>query len=108
VIYPSHEDDPAKLTFLVCWYGWYIGSAETSSGQHTLGMKHRPPSTAHYSSDNLGHWAAFWHVQGLRELPKHKHTAIGKLGTIKGGWRKNAPPRGPELVALPEILSDEE
>jgi hypothetical protein len=108
LIYPSHEDDPAKLTYSVCWYGWYDGSAETTSGQHPLGMKHRPPTTAQYPSDNLGHWAAFWHVKGLRELPKEKHIAIGKLGTIKGGWRKNAPPRGPELVALPEILSHEE
>jgi hypothetical protein len=104
-IYPSQEDDPAKLTFLVCWYD---GSVETPSGQHPLWMKHRPPTTGHYPTDNLGHWAAFWHVRGLRELPKHKHTPIGKLGTIKGGWPQNAPQRAPELVALPDNRADEE
>jgi hypothetical protein len=108
LIYPSHEDDAVKLTFRVCWYGLYVGHVDGKNGQHPLGMAHRPPTTAQYPSDNLGHWAAFWHVKDLRELPKSKHIAIGKIGTIKGGWRKNAPPRGPELVALPEILSYEE
>jgi hypothetical protein len=107
LIYPSHEDDPAKLTYFVCWYGWYIGHVESPNGSHPLGMAHRPPTTADYASDNRGHWAAFWHVAGLRELSKDKHVPIGKIGTVKGGWRKNAPPRGPELVALPEMLSYE-
>lgn len=52
--------------------------------------------------------AAFWRVAGLRELPKEKWLPIGKIGTIKDGWREDAPPRGPELVALPESLSYEE
>jgi hypothetical protein len=108
LIYPSAEGDLSKLTFLVCWYGWYVGSVETANGKHPLDMKHRPPTTAQYPNDNSGYWAAFWHVQGLRELPKNKRIAIGKIGTVKGGWRKNAPPRGPELVALPEVLSYEE
>jgi hypothetical protein len=107
LIYPSHEDVPAKLTFLVCWYGWYVGHVDSPHGKHPLGMEHRPESTAQNPNDNQGHWAAFWHVEGLRELPKEKHVPIGKIGTIKGGWRKNAPPRGPELVELPELLSHE-
>ncbi len=108
LIYPSHEGVPAKDSFLVCWFGWYVGQVDSVSGQHPLGMSHRPSTTEQYSSDNQGHWAAFWHVRGLRELPKEKCLAIGKIGTIKNGWRKNAPPRGPELVALPEILSAED
>ena len=108
LIYPSHEDTPAKLSYVVCWYGWYVGSVETANGQHPLDMKHRPPTTANYIGDNRGHWAAFWHVEGLRQLPKTRHVPIGKLGTIKGGWRKNAPPLGPELVEFPELLADEQ
>lgn len=107
LIYPSHEGVPAKESFLVCWFGWYVGHAESRGGAHPSGMKHRPPTTAQSPGDNTGHWAAFWHVEGLRELPKEKQMPIGKIGTVKGGWRKDAPPRGPELVALPEILSDE-
>lgn len=33
---------------------------------------------------------------------------IGKIQGFKGGWRKTAPPRGPELVTLPELLSCEQ
>lgn len=108
LIYPSHEDVPAKESFLVCWFGWYVGHVDGVMGQHPLGMNHRPPTTAQYPDDNKGHWAAFWHVEGLCELPKEKRLPISKIGTIKDGWRKNAPPRGPELVALPEILSYED
>jgi hypothetical protein len=108
LIYPSNESDPGKMTFRVSWYGWYVGCVETKNGRYPLDIKHRPPTTAQYPNDNSGYWAAYWHVEGLRELPKDKQIAIGKIGTIKGGWRKNAPPRGPELVALPEILSYEE
>ena len=107
LIYPSHEDVPAKDSFVVSWFGWYIGHVDSKNGAHTLGMKHRPPTTAAYPDDNLGYWAAFWHVAGLRELPPEKRLSIGKIQGYVGGWRKNAPPRGPELVTLPESLSHE-
>ncbi len=70
-------------------------------------MAFRPTTTAKYPTDNKGNWAAFWHVGGLRELSQDKHLAIGKIAGLKGGWRKTAPPRGPELVTLPESLSYE-
>lgn len=107
LIYPSHEDVPVKENFVVSWFGWYVGHVDGILGQHPGGMKHRPPTTAKYADDNRGHWAAFWHVEALRDLPKDKRVSIGKIGTIKDEWRKNAPPRGPELVALPELLSYE-
>ena len=104
LIYPSHEDAPAELTFLVSWYGWYVGHKDSVLSKHPFGMKHRPETTA----QDKDHWAAFWHVEGLRQLPREKHIPINKIGTIKGGWRKNAPPCGPELVELPELLSHED
>lgn len=102
LIYPSDEGVPAKDTFVVTWAGWYVGSEETSSGKHSLGMKHRPPTTAAYPADNMGYWAVFWHVKGLFELPKDQRLPISSVQTVKGGWRKDAPPRGPQLVAAPE------
>lgn len=100
LMYPSHEGVPAKDSFVVSWFGWYEGSEERPSGKHSQGMTLRPPTTV---SD--GTWAAFWHVSGLRELPAEKRLAIGKIEGYAGGWRKDAPPRGPELVTLPESLS---
>lgn len=107
LIYPSHTDSPATMNFTVSWWGWYIGYTDSKGGAHTLGMQHRPPTTGAYATDNVGHWPVFWHVQGLRELPRDKWLPIGKVPKIKNGWRKTAPPRGPELVALPETLSYE-
>lgn len=107
LIYPSDSDGPASSNLKVSWWGWYTGHSQSKGGAHQDGMLHRPPSTAKYPADNSGHWAIFWHVAGLRRLPSDKQLPISKVPTIKGGWRKNAPPRGPELVALPELLSYE-
>jgi hypothetical protein len=108
LIYPSHDEDlPAKDTSIVCWFGWYVRSVDSKGGAHPDGMKYRPRTTAKYSPDNKGHWTTFWHVEGLRELAADKRLPIGKIQGFKGGWRKNAPPRGPELITLPESLSDE-
>ena len=107
LIYPSDQDIPASTGLKVSWFGWYVGHVHSKVGSHPNGMTHRPPSTEQYPADNLGHWAAFWHVRGLRQLAPEKHLSISKVPTIKGGWRKAAPPRGPELVALPDSLSTE-
>jgi hypothetical protein len=108
LIYPSHDEDaPAQNSWVVSWFGWYAGKEETETGAHSEKMKHRPPTTSQYPTDNIGYWAAFWHVSGLRELPPAKRKPIGTIGRIVGGLRKNAAPRGPELVALPESLSYE-
>jgi hypothetical protein len=108
LIYPSHLDGEGKGTFVVSWFGWYAGSVEGVKGAHPDGMKYRPASTAAYQLDNQGSWATFWHVNGLRQLPAAKRLSIGRIEGYKGGWRKNAPPRGPELVTLPELLSYED
>lgn len=108
LMYPSHEDVPAKDSFVVSWFGWYEGSVYSVNGAHPDGMKYRPQSTAKYPADNRGHWAAFWHVKNLRALSADKQISIGKIQGYKGGWRKDKPPRGPELVTLPEKLSYED
>jgi hypothetical protein len=105
LIYQSvNEDAPAQQSHVVSWFGWYAGSEETSTGAHSGKMKYRPPTTAASPTDNVGHWAAFWHVRALRKLPPAKRISIGKIGRIAGGLRKDAAPHGPELVALPELL----
>ena len=100
LIYPSHEGVPAKDRFIVSWAGWYIEHVESRMGRHPDGIKHRPPSAKHDSPD----FAVFWHVSELRELPDRHRLPISKIQTIKGGWRKNAPPLGPEQVATPSMI----
>jgi hypothetical protein len=107
LIYPSWGKETASTNLKVSWFGWYIGHTNSKGGAHPDGMAHRPPSTERYRADNTGHWAVFWHVSRLRRLPPGQCIPINEIETIKGGWRKNAPPRGPELVALPELLSCE-
>lgn len=104
LIYPSHEDVPAKDSFIVSWAGWYLGAEETPNGRHSGGMAHRPPTTGQYGGDNQGYWAVFWHVRDLIDLPQSQRLPISAVQTIKGGWRKDAPPRGPELVATPSTI----
>lgn len=71
-------------------------------------MKYRPESTARHAGDNSGHWGVFWHLAGLRELPIGKRSPISSFQShASGTWRKNAPPRGPELVELPQLYTDE-
>lgn len=104
LIYPSHEDGDVKLSFTVQWAGLYVRHVPSKLGAHPDKMRFRPDSTAKYPSDNKGHWAIFWHVAQLAHLPKAEWLAISDLETIKGGWRKNAPPRGPEFVAMPSTI----
>lgn len=108
LIYPSHEDEAASTGLTVAWFGWYIGHVDGKNGAHPDGMRFRPPTTAQYPADNKGHWASFWHITGLRKLPKEKQLTIGQIEGFKGGWRKEAPPRGPELVTVPSLLENEE
>lgn len=104
LIYPSHEDVPANASFIVSSFGWYIGCEESGNGKPSKGMTHRPPTTSHYASDNQGHWAVFWHFCDLQELLAGQCLPISRIQTIKGGRRKTAPPRGPEIVATPSTL----
>ena len=102
LIYPSHEDVAAKLTFAVAWTGWYSGHVNSKMGAHPDGMKYRPPSTATHPGDNSGHWAVFWHVRDLSRR-RGKPVGISSLESYKrpGFWRMDAPPIGPEVVARP-------
>ena len=105
LIYPSHEEVVIKLAFQVAWTGWYLGHVSSYADKHfdeTNG--HRPPTTAKYKAlgDHAGEWAVFWRVEGLRRLPEAQCIPIRDLESYKTGyWRKNAPPRGPEIVARP-------
>lgn len=106
LIYPSHENDPGRLTFNVAWIGCYVGHVRSIGGAHPEGMRYRPPSTGANPSDNIGHWAIFWHVKNLRELPEANRCTISSLESYGTGyWRKSHPPRGPEIVARPAWAS---
>lgn len=100
LIYPSHVGVPTKDRFFVSGAGWYVGSVDSRMGRHPDGMKHRPLSAEQDSPD----FAVYWHVSELRELPDGQHLQISKIKTLKGKWRKDAPPRRTDLVATPSSL----
>jgi hypothetical protein len=104
LIYPWHEDVASKLSFVVSWLGWQVGCEESGNGKYPEGMTHRPPTTVQYTSVNQSHWEVLWHVCNPHELPAAQRLPISAIQTVKGVWRKTAPPRGLELVATPWTL----
>jgi hypothetical protein len=84
-IYASHTDGPLVLD--VTWHAEYMGHVDSIAGAHPAGMQYRPPSTGKYANDNEGHWAVFWEVQGLRQLPTPNRL---RLADLAGFAKRNA------------------
>jgi hypothetical protein len=105
LIYPSNEDDVVKLTYEVSWTAWYVGCTEDSNEKLAdQNGGRRPPTTVKYypNSDHANDWGVLWRVNRLHRLPAADSIPIRELDSYKTGyWRKNAPPRGPEIVARP-------
>ena len=106
LIYPSHEGTEGKTTFEIEWYGFYIGYVQSQQEKmhDERNNAHRPPSTNKYreQGDSAMGWGVFWRVRELARLPEERRVAIRDLAAYTaGGTRKNAPPRGPQLVERP-------
>lgn len=97
-IYPSGDPKSEKLE--ASWYGRYVGHVESKNGAHPEGMRLRPPSTAKYPADNKGHWAVFWELDQIRELPAIERISTGDFVGHKTGkqYKKNFVPEGPLIV----------
>jgi hypothetical protein len=104
LIYPSHEDTEAKLTYEVGWLATYIGAVEAETDkQRDENDECRPGSTAQYPTDNSTGWAVFWRVRGLQELAPERRVPIRNLNKHRTGrGRSGSPPRGPEMIERPE------
>jgi hypothetical protein len=100
-IYASHAD--GHHDFEVSWHARYVQHVQSQMGAHPDGMLYRPESTGKYPSDNSGHWAIFWEVENLEELPQQGRMSLGEL---TGYGKKKAyghafPPQGPILIEQP-------
>jgi hypothetical protein len=76
---------------------------ESKMGAHPDGMRYRPESTGKYPNDNSGHWAVFWEVEDLQELPKEQHMSLAQFtgfGKPKA-YGHAFPPEGPLLIEHP-------
>jgi hypothetical protein len=97
-----YASDASFLTSspMVTWRGTYVGHTESINGRHRDGMKYRPETTGAYTSDNQGHWAIFWEVEGLVPLDKSEYLPIAELLGYDQPRRylKNFIPRGPLVV----------
>jgi hypothetical protein len=104
LIYPSRENN-SNIRYPEPWVGWSIDAEESDTGRHSQNMSHRPPNPQQRAGDNHGYWAVFWHVERLTQFSPEQSFLISRLGTVKGGLRKSAAPRGPELVITPDFLA---
>jgi hypothetical protein len=106
VIYPSHESDVVHTSFRISWCAWYIGHVAGHDEKRSDERSgHRPATTQQYENDNAIGWPIFWRIKDLQQLPSEHHKRISDLASYKTGfWRKNSPPRGPEVVARPEWI----
>lgn len=100
-IYPSHAKGPRH--FEARWHARYIGHVESEGGAHPAKSEFRPPSTEKWPEDNLGHWAVFWEVADLRELPEGERLNIRDLRPHGGGkyYGRGFVPEGPILIEHP-------
>jgi len=100
-IYPSRADGP--LHYEIRWTARYIGHVASVGGAHPDDMRYRPPSTAKHAVDNCGHWAVFWEVQDLHELPTADHIRVCDLCGFRksGSYKRNFVPERPILIDHP-------
>jgi len=100
-IYASHAEGPPQ--FEATWHARYTGHVESINGAHPAGMRYRPQSTAKYFTDNHGHWAVFWEVEDLRELPRAKRIRLADLTGFgkKRTYGKGFVPEGPLIIEHP-------
>lgn len=84
----------------ITWIGRYVGQVEGKNGTHPEGMKHRPPSTGKYPTDNKGHWAIFWELDQLQRLKPEERMQMNSFIGYKSGkaYKKHFIPEGPLLV----------
>jgi hypothetical protein len=100
-LYASHLEPPDPLE--ASWRARYVGHVESVGSAHPAGMRYRPPSTAKYPNDNSGHWAVFWEVDDLAELPTHRRIQIAQMTGFGKPKRYGHPfvPEGPILIEHP-------
>jgi hypothetical protein len=106
LIYPSQDEDgicEEGIPFEVSWAAQYVGWAATKEEMKSdFERGHRPKST---DNETEAIWGLYWRVQDLHRLPADQRISISKIQTYGGKyWRKNAPPRGPEIVRRPSSL----
>ena len=90
-IYASHTEGPPVLQ--ATWHARDVGHVDSINGAHPAGMRYRPPSTVKYPTDNQGHWAIFWEVEALRELPEsiaHRASKSDRVTTRSSGRASRA------------------
>ncbi len=100
-IYVSYN--PEGRILRATWTARYISHCTSNDGAHPEGMRYRPQSTEQYEADNRGHWAVFWEVEQLRELPPDDQIPTGEFWGLSrsGPYGRNFVPEGPILVHQP-------
>jgi hypothetical protein len=102
-IYASHRPTGAAPILAASWRATYLGHVQAKRGAHPDGMTYRPPSTFKYPTDNQGHWAIFWEVTSLRQIPTGERLKFPQLRGLgkKPYYGRIFVPEGPLIIEHP-------
>lgn len=104
LLYASHEGASDSDAYQIGWRGWYTGSEEIRGGKSKSEELNRPSTTKKYAKDNARFWAVFWHVTKLEQLASSARFPVHKTRSYKTlAPKKDAAPRCPQLIWLPEL-----
>lgn len=108
LIYPSHGKEGEvddEIPYEVSWKASYFELADTRDKMRFDEENgFRPKSTmVETEAANLpGGWGLYWRVKNLERLPEGRRIAIRDIKSYgRKYWRKDSPPRGPEIVQRP-------
>ena len=96
-IYASHNaDQPRPVS--ATWAAYYVRSVDSIGGAHPDSEHFRSPLAR--TEDGLGHWAIYWHVEGLRQLDAAEYRPVSRMRGVdqRKPYARPFEPEGPILI----------
>ncbi len=108
LIYPSHfeaEIVDEEAPYVISWRASYFEWAGTKEEMQFDDENHYRPEFTRNDREEGNHpggWGMYWRIKNLERLLEDQRIEIRNIQVYsRKYWRKNAPPRGPEIVKRP-------